>query len=274
MGRTDGPGGLERPDDWAHPGGHIAAPLDVQIKALGWLLAQRDATVTDTREAALLQAAEWRAQVSAGRVDEVITECLATLREQPRTWAANHARVILGEAVFTIHPILRVHPNLPRTGGDLAMDYLFFYAYGAELARHSTRAWNALQILAGLTDSSHDREADVAALLEKLPVYWPPPLSFTEWSEDRLAEVAPALRQPDSDASQDGVANFAAFGLGLDPMQNNSSRAQPFLEVIEADSRHQLNLLFRQSIVAGRLQHRIEVSTDLHRWFPSSFNRD
>lgn len=253
--------------DWVHAGGHVAAPPDVQRKALSWFLAEREQTPVDTRETALLQAAEWRANMSADRIDVVAAECLTALMDQPRTWLAHHAKIVLEEALASTHPLNRVRAD-PRPGSDLAGDFLFYYAYSAELAGQPDRAQNALHLFSGLTGTSGDREPDVTEVQQELPA-GDEFRTYDDWAAEHMAALPAQTQAPESDANGDGVANFAAFGLGLDPMATDATRVRPVIDLLSLDvDQKGANLLYRQASRNSGVHQQLEVSTDMETWFP------
>ncbi len=251
--------------DWVHTGGHVSAPPPTQSRALAWLLSERARSPMDTREEAKLQEAEWRAQVSAGRADEVITECLDVFLRRPRTWIANSARVVMDEAFATTEADLRVREQ-PRQGDDLAADYLFFYAYGAEQSGSRRNAWNALQVRKGLLESSQDRTEEVLALFAKLPPYAAPARPYSVWRDDRLRNFPVDSREPGSDANGDGVANLMEYAFGFNPGVNNAAVANPAVNF--GGESGEAAVRFWQSEFAWGIRQSLEVSPDLRNWFP------
>ncbi|MCH2061495.1 MAG: hypothetical protein MK183_12800 [Verrucomicrobiales bacterium] len=93
--------------------------------------------------------------------------------------------------------------------------------------------------LLNLNDSTRDVDSD------GLPDAW------------ELANLGGTAQGPGDDGNQDGVSNFLAYALGLDPGEQNSGK-MPFLQIEEDGS---LVFFFRESVSPTGLSYSVQEST-------------
>lgn len=87
------------------------------------------------------------------------------------------------------------------------------------------------------------------------------------WAETAFPEgTPPEDRLPDADPNNDGVVNWIAYALRLDPLETPSDQL-PKAEVVQTGEEKQLLFQFRRNRVASDVIYRVEVSDDLVEWF-------
>ena len=152
--------------------------------------------------------------------------------------------------------IKRFEQGTPRSPGDLFVmpgDRIHIYLNGIEVLETES-----VGVLA--TDSAQDiRNLDLNS-------------SIIDTDGDGIRDDWEQLyfhglsEGPASDDNKDGITNMMAYAMGLNPLENNSSR-MPFLSY---DNGTQLALYFRQSTQVTGLDYRIEGSDALgdNSWAP------
>jgi hypothetical protein len=152
--------------DWSFSGGHATAPDSVKTACLQWLLSQRIPAGPHDQSDSVAQAASWRARIAAGDAGAVLGECVSTLMNQPRTWFALQAQLVVDDLTtnFASFRLLSVS-NLAQ--GDFASDLFYYYARGAATNGDRQRYDCALKALTGISGTSGDRAGDVYYLLTK-----------------------------------------------------------------------------------------------------------
>jgi alpha-tubulin suppressor-like RCC1 family protein len=163
--------------DWSFAGGHAVAPDALKSACLSWLLAQRVPAGPNDRSNASTEAAGWRARAVAGQRQAVLRECVAALMNQPRSWRAWQAQLVLDDLMkgYQSFRPLAVDELAP---GDFASDLFYFLARGAANAGDGPRFRSSLKALTGVTGACGDRAGDLRLLLEQYS--YPAPL--LQWS--------------------------------------------------------------------------------------------
>src|SRR5262249_52991119 len=107
--------------DWFFSGGHATAPDSVKTDCLNWLVTQRTPAGTYDQLDSLVQGATWRWRISQGQPEVVFRECVNTLMNQPRTWLALQAQLVMDE-VMTNYSSFRLLSVSNLAQGDFASD--------------------------------------------------------------------------------------------------------------------------------------------------------
>ena len=150
--------------DWTFSGGHAVPPDSLKTTCLTWLLTNRIPAGATDRTNSLAQADNWRARVAAGQTEAVVRECVATLMNQPRTWFALEAQLVLDDLMTNYNSFRSLNlTNLAQ--GDFASDLFFYSALGAATNKDWQRYDCDLKALANLTGTSGDRAGDIFYLL-------------------------------------------------------------------------------------------------------------
>jgi hypothetical protein len=152
--------------DWIFSGGHQTAPDSVKTACLQWLLSQRIPAQPSDQSNSLAQADDWRSRASSGQRETVLKECVATLMNQPRTWFALQAQLVMDD-LMTNYASFRVLNVSNLAQGDFASDLFYYYARGAATNADWQRYNCALKALTGISGVNGDRAGDIYYLLNK-----------------------------------------------------------------------------------------------------------
>jgi len=159
--------------DWTFSGGHTTPPNTVIAACLGWLLSQRTPAGPDDQSNSLAQAADWRSRAAAGQSEAVLRECVATLMNQPRTWFALEAQLVMDDLMTNYNSFRSLSvSNLAQ--GDFASDLFYYSARGAATNHDSQEYYANLKALTGITGTSGNRAGDIYYLLTNFD--YPAPL--------------------------------------------------------------------------------------------------
>jgi len=153
--------------DWYFSGGHdINSPESVKSAALTWLLNNRIPAGPADQTNAVIQAASWRSRLVAGQTNAVLRECVAALMNQPRTWMALEAELVMDDIAFSATPFRPVVvTNLAQ--GDFASDLFYWQALGAGDSSITSRYKSFMKMLAAVGGTSGDRAGDIYSLLTR-----------------------------------------------------------------------------------------------------------
>lgn len=169
--------------DWSFTGGHVAAPTSVQIQSLQWLLNNRIPAGSNDEAYAVAQANNWLAAAAAGQTQVVVSNCLATMMNQPRSWYSGEAQVVMDDLMtnynsFRLLDFSNLMPastsfvtNMDSTNltvwsqSDYAADMLYFYARGAATNGDWPQYDCAMKLLTGIGGTCGDRAGDIYYVL-------------------------------------------------------------------------------------------------------------
>ena len=159
--------------DWTFSGGHAIPSDSVKTTCLNWLLTSRTPAGASDQSNSLAQASNWRSRVASGQGEAVLRECVATLMNQPRTWFALEAQLVMDDLMTNYNSFRPLNvSNL--TQGDFASDLFFYAALGAATNHDWQRYDSDLKALTGITGTSGDRAGDIYYVLNKFN--YPAPL--------------------------------------------------------------------------------------------------
>jgi hypothetical protein len=131
--------------------GEHSIPADpIKTDGLTWLLSQRLPATPYDRSDALVQAGLWRARAQAGEVEPVLRECVAALMNQPRSWLALEAQLILDDFMLDYDSFRSLAVNDLATG-YFASDFFYYLARGAGNGSDWPRYRSALKALTGIS---------------------------------------------------------------------------------------------------------------------------
>jgi hypothetical protein len=169
--------------DWFFNGGHGIAPDNLKLACLNWLVSQRTPAGLSDPSNALAQAASWRTRAAAGQSEAVFRECVTTLMNQPRTWFALEAQLVMDDLMTNYNSFrwLNVSNLVPATDSfitndfssntntwsqsDLASDLFYYAARGAGNNNDRQRYYACLKALTGIANVNGDRYGDLYSLL-------------------------------------------------------------------------------------------------------------
>jgi hypothetical protein len=187
--------------DWSFSGGHVTAPDSVKTACLQWLLSQRIPAGANDQSSSFVQAADWRSRAAVGQSGAVLRECVSTLANQPRTWFALQAQLVMDDLMTNYNTFrwLSVSNLYPASGAwvtniyvvtngnvrdyvnkitivgfvgvnawsqsDFVCDLFYYYARGAATNGDWQRYQCALKILTGIVGVNGDRAGDMAYIL-------------------------------------------------------------------------------------------------------------
>lgn len=169
--------------DWSFSGGHTYAPTSVQIECLQWLLSERTPAGSNDESLAVAQAQDWLAEAAAGRTETVVSNCIATMMNQPRSWYSFEAQVVLDDLMTNYNSfcLLNVSNLMPASASfitnvysynlsvwsqsDYASDMLYFYARGAATNEDWAQYECAMKLLTGINGTCGDRAGDIYYVL-------------------------------------------------------------------------------------------------------------
>lgn len=150
--------------DWYFSGGHVVPPDSVKSNCLSWLLSRRIPAGPYDQSNALAQASDWRSRAAAGQTESVLRECVATLMNQPRTWNALEAQLVMDDLMAYYESFRGLNVS-DLAQGDFASDLFYYYGRGAALNNDLPRYHASLKALTGITGTNGDRAGDIYALL-------------------------------------------------------------------------------------------------------------
>jgi hypothetical protein len=159
--------------DWTFSGGHAIPPDSLKTTCLNWLLSNRTPAGPNDQSNSMTQADNWRSRAASGQTEAVLRECAATLMNQPRTWFALEAQLVMDDLMtnYNSFRLLNVS-NLEQ--GDFASDLFFYSALGAATNQDWQRYDGNLKALTGITGTCGDRAGDIYFLLTNFD--YPAPL--------------------------------------------------------------------------------------------------
>jgi hypothetical protein len=150
--------------DWSFTGGHSVPPESVKLACLSWLLSQRIPAGVDERSNAVAEATEWRQWAAVGHPEAALGRCMFLLRDQPRSWWALEAQLLLDDLLgdYDAFRALRVDS---LAEGDFASDMFYYWARGAATVSDWPRYRSCLKALTGVSGTCGDRAGDIRDLL-------------------------------------------------------------------------------------------------------------
>lgn len=169
--------------DWSYSGGHAVAPAAVITAGLSWLLTNRIPAGPYDQSNSMIQAANWRTRIASGDGSSVLSECVTTLMNQPRSWFALQAQLVLDDLMtnYSTFRTLNVSNLFPASTaitynpytvnasswspGDFASDLFFFYGCGAATNNDRQQYYCALKALTGIAGTCGDRAGDLYYML-------------------------------------------------------------------------------------------------------------
>jgi hypothetical protein len=159
--------------DWTFSGGHSIPPDSLKTTCLTWLLTNRIPAGETDETNSFAQADNWRSRAAAGQTEAVLRECVSTLMNQPRTWFALEAQLVMDDLMTNFNSVRSLNvTNLAQ--GDFASDLFFYSALGAATNRDWQRYDCDLKALTGITGTSGDRAGDICYVLNTFgyPAPW------------------------------------------------------------------------------------------------------
>lgn len=160
--------------DWTFTGGHTTPPDSVKTACLTWLLSHRTSAGPNDQSNSVVQAADWRSRAATGQSEAVLRECVNTLMNQPRTWFALEAQLVMDD-LMTNYNSFRLLSVSNLAQGDFGSDLFYYSARGAANAaraaspalsnRDPQRYAGNLKALTGITGTSGDRAGDIYYML-------------------------------------------------------------------------------------------------------------
>ncbi|HEX3624470.1 MAG TPA: hypothetical protein VH280_03495 [Verrucomicrobiae bacterium] len=200
--------------DWYFGGGHVPPPGIVQKACLQWLLSNRMPPGPNDEALAAAQAQTWRAEAAAGDTEEVLSNCIATMMNQPRSWHELEAQLVLDDLMtnYDSFRLLDVSNLMPASTSfvtnqyssnlqawsqnDYVSDLLYFYARGAAHNGDWARYHCALKLLTGIGGSCGDRAGDVCYLLTNFSYAAPLLQIYQQNSESSLVNISVSKDTP------------------------------------------------------------------------------
>lgn len=152
-------------NDWRFTGGHEVAPDEVKTSALSWILDNRIVAGPNDRTAALTQANNWRARISAGERQDVLREAVNALMEQPRSWYSYQAQLILDQLMAD--PAFRTQDVTDLAQGDFAYNHFYYTARGAALNGDLQTYHAAMKALTGIWGVNDRWPGGICSLLQQ-----------------------------------------------------------------------------------------------------------
>jgi hypothetical protein len=182
--------------DWTFSGGHEIPPSANLTTALQWLLSSRTLPGAGDQTNAQAQANNWRSLIAAGQSQTVLQQCVNTLLNQPRTWYALEAQLVMDD-LMTNYSTFRTLNVSNLAQGHFASDLFFYAALGAATNHDWPHYDGNLKALGGVTGTGGERAGDIYYVLNKFqyPGPWlqialdPVPGQIDVW----LLEDAPGL---------------------------------------------------------------------------------
>ena len=145
-------------------GGHAIPSDSVKTACLNFFLSHRIPAGPNDQSNSLAQAADWRSRAASGQTEAVLRECVSTLMNQPRTWSALEAQLVMDDLMTNYNSFRSLNvSNLAQ--GDFASDLFFYSAFGAATNGDLQRYAGNLKALTGITGTSGDRAGDIYYLL-------------------------------------------------------------------------------------------------------------
>jgi hypothetical protein len=171
--------------DWTFSGGHAIPPDSSITTALDWLLSKRIPAGPNDQSNALVQAATWRSLIAAQQSETVLRQCVATLMNQPRTWFALEAQLVMDDLMTNYNTFRTINvSNLAQ--GHFASDLFFYSALGAATNHDWPRYHSNMKALGGITGTEGERAGDIWYVLGNFN--YPAPL--LQMSADPVAGLA------------------------------------------------------------------------------------
>jgi len=152
-------------NDWSFVGGHDVAPDNIKSAALTWILANRTLAGPNDRSTALAQAAGWRARIGAGERQAVLSEVVYALMNQPRSWFAYQAQLILDQLMKESDFRTLDMNELAR--GDFANNHFYYTARGAALNGDLPTYRAGMKALTGIQGVYGDRSGGIYTMLQQ-----------------------------------------------------------------------------------------------------------
>jgi hypothetical protein len=151
--------------DWWFEGGHTYAPDPLKTIALQWLVAQHTPASPYDATNAIAQAANWRSRATNGQAEAVFRECVFTLMNQPRTWPALEAQIVMDD-LMTNYNTFRTLNVSNLADGIFASEIFFQNAFAAVTNGDKQRYYSNLKAWTGVTNPNHERDGDLYALMK------------------------------------------------------------------------------------------------------------
>ena len=169
--------------DWSFVGGHVVPPGTTITACLSWLLTNRIPAGPYDQTNSMIQAANWRTRIVSGDTSSVLSECVTTLMNQPRSWFALQAQLVLDDLMtnYSTFRTLNVSNLFPASTtftvspytvnasswspSDCASDLFFYYGRGAATNNARQQYYCALKALTGIAGISGDRAGDLYYVL-------------------------------------------------------------------------------------------------------------
>lgn len=152
-------------NDWSFTGGHEVAPDNIKTAALSWILTHRTLAGPNDRSTAQAQAAEWRARLGAGERQAVLYEAVYALMNQPRSWFAYQAQLILDQLMSQPDFCTLEVGDVAR--GDFANNHFYYTARGAALNGDLQTYRSGMKALTGILGVYGDRSVGIYTMLQQ-----------------------------------------------------------------------------------------------------------
>lgn len=149
--------------DWTFSGGHEVAPDSQKTLGLTWILDNRVKSGINDRTNAFNLATNWQARIVAGEQQIVLREAVNTLLNQPRSWFAYQAQLILDQ--LTSDSTFRTLDVAQLAEGDFASNQFYFSAKGATLNGDLRRYYACMKALTGISGVTGDRTGGIYSML-------------------------------------------------------------------------------------------------------------
>ncbi|MDQ8201711.1 S8 family serine peptidase [Pelagicoccus sp. SDUM812003] len=156
-------------------------------------------------------------------------------------------------------------------------DRLLFFVNGFQVSGlYQSSDWRGYEVDVGdafylaevaLSTSGEETQRIGRAWLDAVRFERPGAQGYADWRGDAFAGWSgeQGLTAAEADADQDGVANFAEYAFGTDPLERN---ALPKVAMRMQDGRWSAMVDFTLNPVADDVSVGLEISRDLRRWYP------
>ena len=138
--------------DWEFPGGHVAAPYEIQKQALEWMLKNIKKEPAKAQQEAASFKQKSLSYVSSGNVNKALEECVKVLITSPRTWKADAAQRVMDKVLNSSSDKFKTAfkrvGDLP--GKNKLLDYFGLKVLGAGQAGDKNIAYNYYTCLKNL----------------------------------------------------------------------------------------------------------------------------
>lgn len=169
--------------DWYFSGGHTTPPDSMKFDSLSWLLSQRKPGGQNDAFDSSVRAADWRWRAASGQTGTVLKECVATLMNQPRTWFALEAQLVIDDLMTNYNSFRLLNAsNLFAASSafttnnfstninywspsDFASDFFYYTARGAVTNGDRQRYDSCLKALTGVASVNGDRLGHIFTML-------------------------------------------------------------------------------------------------------------